>query len=246
MTIHIDDRAGSGDLVKLAPLKGASELCRLEFGDVMFTGHGAKGDVVIGIEVKSIWDMLSSISTGRLQGTQLPGMLDSYDISWMLIHGQYRAARNGQLQIIRKGQWKGFSIGARPVPYGYLESFLFDLAAMGVHVKHVDDMKQCAVWLWWLHRWFQKPWSQHKGMRTFDNSKKIVRTPGMSDVVLRRARVASALPGLGFERAVAAAKHFPSIEHMVSATVEEWMEVDGVGKTIAVAVVAAIREILIL
>ena len=71
----IDDRAGSRDLIKYEPVRSTGELCRLDSADVCLTGNGPNDAVLIGVEVKSIWDLISSINTGRLQATQIPAML---------------------------------------------------------------------------------------------------------------------------------------------------------------------------
>lgn len=241
--ILIDDRKGSAELIREKSLREISELTRLDFGDVMFTGNGKDGEVLsVGIEVKSVRDMVSSIATGRLQSTQIPGMQKLYDVSWILIHGEYRCGPQGQLQIVRRGKWWTCPIGRRPAPYGYLESFLCTLAGMGMLVKTVHDMSQSAHWIACLHRWYQKPHDKHRGMHTFDHSKDIVRKPWMTEAFYRRAKVASALPGLGFERAVKAAQHFKSINQMMSATPEDWVQIPGIGKSIAKTIVMAIRE----
>jgi ERCC4-type nuclease len=265
----IDDRAGSRELVRYPPLTDTAHLCRLDAGDVLITGNGPDDALLVGIEVKSIWDLLSSINTGRLQATQLPGMLAAYDINWLLYYGQYRAGTGGALEIPGRGRstrvgkrkgkgagagkplrttsstprttWRTLKLGKRPVPYGYLEGFLFDLAAMGVCVKHTRDVREAAVWLGCLERWWSKPWGKHKGMRTLDNSQGLSLMPGIDDDERLRAKVAAALPGIGFERAVAAAKYFGSVSALVNAGEREWAQVPGVGKVIAKAVTRAVR-----
>lgn len=242
MTVLIDDRAGSADLVKYPPLDKLGVLTRLDSADIAFSGNGPDGAVLVGVEVKSVWDLLSSSNTGRLQGTQIPAMLKEYDVSWLLSHGVYRAsARDYGLLVQRRGRWKQFSIGSRPVPYGYLESLLIDVVLTGVKVKHVLDIREAATWIGVLYRWWSKPWGKHKGMRTFDRSREVSLMPGVDGGMLVRARVAAQLPGLGFERAVAAARYFPSIADMMNATAKEWAEVPGIGKVIADAAVVAIR-----
>ncbi len=244
MTILIDDRKGSAELIYYKSLIDISELTRLQFGDVMIMGadNGRNGLTTVGVEVKSVRDMVSSIATGRLQSTQIPGMLALYDVSWVLVHGEYRCGPQGQLQIVRKGKWWTCPNGRRPTVYGYLESFLCTLAETGIHVKTVPSMEQAAHWIACLHRWHQKPPDKHRGMHTFDNSRNIVKLPSMSDALYRRAKVASALPGLGYERAVKVARHFQSINQMMSATLEDWIAIPGIGKTIAKTIVNAIRE----
>ena len=101
MTVFVDDRAGSGALVRYPPLDSIATLERLEFGDACFLGRGPSKRLLVGVEVKSIDDFLSSCLNGRLQATQLPGMLRTYQVSWVLLHGGVRRGKGGELVIHR-------------------------------------------------------------------------------------------------------------------------------------------------
>lgn len=238
--LFIDDRAGSKDLMKHLTIP--AELCRLEFGDALIIGNGPDEAVTtVGVEVKSITDMLQSVDTGRLAAHQLPGLLATYDVPWLLIYGPYRPGPEKQLQVLTRKGWRSFKLGVRPVPYGYLESFIFDVAATGCRVKHVHCEEDAAAWLEVLHRWWTKRWSEHKGLRQFDNSKNLSLLPGMTVEQFQIAKVAAQLPGIGFERACAVANSFASIGAMLSATEADWQRIDGIGKVIAQTVVRVIR-----
>jgi len=240
--VYIDDRAGSKSLVRYSPLDQTGELCRLDSADAMFPGNGPKGEVLIGIELKSILDFISSVSTGRLQATQIPAMLSTYDHSWLLIYGGFRPhRRTGQLLVERGTNWRKYELGKRPVPYTYVEAMLLDITMLGVHVRTVNNYGEAAQWIGVLHRWWSKPWAKHKGMRTFDRSQDLVLTPGLDQRTYVRAKIAATLPGVGFERGIAAAQHFTSVKAMVNATEQEWMEVAGVGKVVARAAVEAVK-----
>lgn len=237
--IFVDDRAGSQDLIPLLP---DCESCRLSFGDVMWVGNGPTGPRTIAFELKSVSDLLASINTGRWQATQLPGLLAEHDEAWLLYYGAYRPGPSGVLQV-RSGQgWRGFRLGPRPVPYGYLEGQLLDAVAAGCHTKWVHDIRDAAAWLSVSYRWWSKEWSDHKGLRCVDRSSLPVFMPHMDDRTRRCVEVASRLPGLGFEKAVSATEYFEGgIRRMINAPAEEWLEVPGVGKTIAKAINAAVE-----
>lgn len=245
--IYIDDRAGSRDL--MSHLTVPAELTRIEYGDAMVIGNGPSGIVTVGVEVKSISDLLQSMNTGRLQGRrmdgspgQIQGMLESYDHSWLLYYGVVRPGDKNELQVRRGKLWANFRIGIRPVPYTYLEGFLLDVASTGVNTKHVYDLREAAKWLEVLHRWWSKAWSDHKGFRVFNTSQDVSIMPGLSTDEERMARVAACLPGIGFERAVAVAAYFDTIDEMVFATEAEWGKVPGIGKVLAKSVVTAIQQ----
>lgn len=239
--LMIDDRAGSCELVRYEPVRSLGELCRLDSGDVALAGNGPDGATLIGVEVKSIWDLVSSMNTGRLQATQLPALVETYEVPWLLYYGSYRAGRDNRLEIRSGKGWREFRLGTRPVPYGYLESFLFDCSSLGVRIKHAYDIEEACAWLGVLHRWWSKPWTAHKGMRTLDHSHDLGLMPEMDGPTRLRAKVAAQLPGVGFERALAAANHFESVCSMVCADADEWAKVSGIGKVIAKAVVEAMR-----
>ena len=46
-------------------------------------------------------------------------------------------------------------------------------------------------------------------------------------------RVAKELPGIGWERSLVVEAKWDSVRDMVNAPVEEWLELDGIGKGIA-------------
>lgn len=234
----IDDRAGSSQLAHLIP---GSHLVRLPSADVAFPGHGPDGEVLVGVEVKSVQELVSAIQSGRLQGTQVPGMLGDYDVVWVAYYGLYRRGGEGELEMWRGGEWRAWSIGKRPVPWSYVESFLMTLAASGVRVKHAHSLKELAHWVHLLARWWGKAWGKHRGLCGFDNSRVPTLMPGMDEREHMRAKMAMCLPGVGYERARAVAAHFPSVEEMVGATEGEWEEVVGVGKVVARAVKEAMK-----
>ena len=243
VSVLIDDRAGSKELVLHPPLNKTGELCRLEAGDAMIVGNGPDGPLLIGVEVKSIFDLISSINTGRLQGTQIPGMLRDYDVSWLLHYGRYRVCPvTGALQILRKNNsWVSHKIGERAVPYGYLEKWLLTANALGIHIKRVITEAEAAAWIGCLDRWWSKPWEKHRGMHSFDNSGDLGLLPTMDPATKLRAKVAAQLPGVGFKRAIDVAKHFGSVSAMIGASIKDWEEIPGVGRVIARAAWEAVR-----
>jgi len=245
----IDDRAGSQDLINYHPLDSTSELTRLDAGDALITGNGPDGSILtIGVELKTIADLLSSTATGRLQATQLPGMIRNYDISYLLYYGAYRSGKKRELEVYgysRKRNryvWEQRHVSrSRIMPYSYMEGLLLTLSSVGMHIKHVGSISEAAQWLGILEKWWSRPYESHKLMHTFDTSQSVALMPGMDPDVVQRARTAMTLPGVGYGRAVAAAHYFKSIQDMMNATAEEWAEVEGIGKVVAKAVEKAVR-----
>lgn len=286
--ILIDDRAGSKELIRYTPLSNPSLACLCQLGngshssaDVCFTGKGPEGNISIGIEYKSLSDLLTSIHSGRLQSTQFQSMSEEYDICVLLYYGQYRCGSNGSLEIYNpsiiqdKGSWywyvkgipyqgpypskdsaltaqrndsRGWSqythIGGKPIPYGYLESALISCSRVGVWVKHLTRPEDCAQWIGVMYRSWQKEYTSHKFFRTFDKSsnKSPALMPGFDPALKQKLDFAKEFPGMGFERALAAARYFPSAQDMFNAEVGDWMKVPGIGKVIAKSAVHAARR----
>lgn len=242
LVILIDERAGSRELIPLIP---DCVPCYLDAGDVAITGSGPDGDVLIGVEVKKLDDLLKSISSGRLAATQLEPLLAGYYQAWLITIGAYREGRGGELQIRSgRGTWYNYRIGNRPVPIGYLESSLIELQTIGLNHKHAESNEAAAQFVARLARWWGKRWDEHKGLKKFDRSAdrssvRVALMPECDPCVDQMARVFKELPNLGWDRAHAAANHFDSIVEGVNANVHQWSQIPGVGKVIAKAVVEA-------
>lgn len=110
--ILIDSSVGSRDLVLYPPLTNPQLACLANLSsaststigskssaDVSFVGNGPDGKEVIGIEFKSLSDLLSSIHSGKLQDTQLPELRREYDRAYLLYYGEYRCSEDGYLQV---------------------------------------------------------------------------------------------------------------------------------------------------
>jgi hypothetical protein len=198
--ILIDDRAGSKELIHYPPLNNPnlSELCRLskdntKSADVAFLANGPFGPEMLGIEVKSIDDLVESLFTARLQGMdgQLQQMVDDYSpgFRWLLIYGQYRPSpdyiltadkkpsyslqvyRDNSHRRDRRSGWftKKLSAGGdKPVPYGFVEGFLSGpaLPSIGFQYHRVNDIEEAAKWVYILYHTWTKEWNQHKALRT--------------------------------------------------------------------------------
>lgn len=250
--ITIDNRAGSAQLEPLLRRRGYPvELGRTEYGDVSWIGSSSGGGPVsVGIEVKSLGDVLACIQDSRFAGHQLPGLCQNYDLVWLLVIGVFRArARDGVLEYQQQrgkgeGYWKDASHGRR-------RSFLFHDLQMwfltiqykaGVRIAVVDDYQQAALWLGANYSWWQRGWDDHGShLQVYD---------GMRDQLFDRALltrptlarcIGAQLPGIGKEKSAAVAARFKSVRAMVEASEDDWMSIPGIGRTIAHRVHTALR-----
>lgn len=249
MCILIDDRAGSKELVDDPSLSDVAALTRLDSADVCWTGHGPDGPVLVGVEVKQLSDLVTSVRAGRAQD-QVRRMLAEYDAAWLLWYGECRRGQGAPAPLevrVTRGTWAGWRVyqqgrGGRPIPWSWLASWLMTVETAGVRVQHVRDAGEAAAWIRCAWAWWQKPWAEHKGLKTFNRAGEVSLLPGVPDGVAARARIAGQLPGLGYERALAAARVFRSVAEMMGAGEEAWRRVPGVGKVIARSVVEYVRR----
>lgn len=205
--------------------------------------------MLVGVEAKKVRDLLESMATGRLAATQLPRLMVDYNQVWLLVIGEYRAGTGGVLSVKSgKGGWHPFRIGPRPVPIGYVESFIIELQTVGVHIKQVESNAAAAEWIRCLHRFWSKKWEDHKALLKFDKSalNKVAVMPIIERTEEWRrqdqiARAAATLPGIGYDRAWEVARTFPSIRYMANAELAEWQKISGIGKVLAKAAMGAIN-----
>ena len=261
--ILIDERDGSSDLFDMPALEGHYTPARLDFeidgkmvpcGDAMLTGHGPGGSTLtIGVECKKLPDLLSSISNGRLGGTQIPRMLKVFDVIFVLYYGVYRVGPSNHLQVQRfkhgRKQWQSYRIGKRPVPWSFLEGFILSAqlkavldSGKPVIFKHVYDEHEAACWLRVLDSWLEKPWEKHRGLAVFDRSRELSASSNVDPVEAQIAKTAASLPAVDWVRGWAAARHFDSVEEMINASAQDWMAIKGIGPVIAKSVSAAVRR----
>lgn len=215
-------------------------MCRLSSGDLSFIGNGPDGPLMVGIELKSVSDLISSLQSGRLQDTQLGGMLNDYQEIWLLIYGRYRPSpKDGiTLQVYREGNakrhsgWYDYTFsGSQPMKYGYVEAALSSpsLSRSGILVKRVETIEEAAAWCGVIYRSWTKKWHEHKLLRTIDRSSSslVPASNGMDDRMRQRLDFAMAFRGcgLGYERSLAVAKHFGSPIEMFTASEEEWANI---------------------
>lgn len=240
----IDKRDGSRGLSYCEALLHNCTLDTLEFGDVMLTGHGPDDTTIsVGVEVKSVHDLLQSISTGRLAGHQIPGLVKTYGHSWLLVYGNARPGKDNYLEVNRQGRWQHFRLGRQPVPWSYLEGFLLTLQLFTpVKVKWVYNEEEAAKWISVFDRWLSKKWDKHKAMQVFNESQAQAAPVGADPVEAQMAKIAAQLPGVGWTRAWAAARHFQSVNEMMTAPRETWEEIPRIGPVLAKSIRDAIRR----
>jgi len=247
--IHLDPRAGSGDLLPLFPPNTAS-MHPLEFGDAAWLGSGPDDlPLKIGAEIKKIGDVLQCIGNGRFIGHQLPGLVNTYNVVYLIVEGAWRRDRDGIMVIPRGGGWVPVELGRRRYMVRDFEGWLTSVETLGgVRVRRTDSRRETvAVVMDLWHWWSAKEFDRHRSLCQFDNSQDMA--PMLKPGLVRR--VAAQLPGISWVRSQHVAARFESVLEMATAGVEDWAGIkwrtadgernQGIGMVTAKKVVAAIR-----
>lgn len=250
----MDRRAGSAELLPLfAPYRIDAELTELDSADFMFTGNGPSGTVHVGIERKTLRDMLQCINTGRFagEGAQLDTLQQTYGYAYLVIESSHRCdPATGILQEWRGRQhgWQDLRLGSRRYMASELQRYLIMMTLTQVRVWQTRDEEGTVRFIADLYQQLaRKTWDEHRSTNQ-------VYVPSIQEPVLLRKRtaaeentllrrtVALCLPGVGQDRSKAVAAYFPSVRDMANADAKQWQQVDGVGKKTAENVVKEITN----
>jgi ERCC4-type nuclease len=232
----VDYRAGSKELIKpLAKILGSDKVeeASLDFGDVAFTGRGAKNVLLdIGIEFKTLADIVQCCRDGRFAGHQLPGMRKTYDHSWLMIEGTWRHDETSGLITGYQGSFRGWRAIPGKMRASEFEKHLltFELCG-GVHVRYTNLRADSLRAIVELYRW----WTD----RTFDShtSHLAIHQPVTLGVVSDFRKAVMAWPSIGLKVSKAVETYFTnqqtgkgSIVAASLADVDQWAEIETDGR----------------
>lgn len=235
--IWLDPREGSKELLPyFKPYDVPVELQQMAAGDLAFWGNGADGPVLVGIEHKTIHDLISSMRTNRLSGHQLTGLLETYAFIILIVQGIWRCGKTGEIEVhVGARKWITLRIGSRSVLYREVEHYLATLEhRVGVVVKFVPDYEQSVAFIVSRYKWWtEKDWYKH-------DSFEAIYAPYEDKIASRRGTftrrtvgpvelVAAQMPGVS-KKAYEFGKLFKSVEAMVNADEKQLAAVDGIGK----------------
>jgi ERCC4-type nuclease len=227
--ILVDSRVGSVDLAD--PLRDMGlpvEVTQLTFGDVCFEGRGNNDKpVLVGVELKKLSDLVSSLRTGRLSGHQVPGMIGpdgAYDFAWIVVEGTWRVGASGVIETPHRfGGWKslpGKMTGSE------MEKRLLTLEMLcGLHIRFTTNRAATLHCLATLFRW----WNDQSMDR---HSTHLVEHTSHGFLPLSEFRqVVKRLPGVGLQASLAAETWFGgNLITAFNAPAEEWAEIFTVDK----------------
>jgi ERCC4-type nuclease len=198
----------------------------IPYGDVIFNGRDGDKVMRFCVERKKWGDLCQCIDDGR-QLNQMRGAYENgFDRYVLVVEGGYKVA-GGNLYYRRRGYVDS------GMPWTRIQAYLDELHYFtGVQVKHTSTARETAQAINNLHDLMQS--RDHNSLKKFYS-------PPVTPVLMRKPgivrRVAKEFMGIGWDRSLAVEKQFPTLREMVNAGVEEWMEVEGIGKNIAYSVV---------
>lgn len=236
LPLRVDDRVGSVDLAKPLKERGLPvELTRLDYGDVCWVGNGPEGPVLVGVELKTIGDLLSCIVSQRFTGHQLPGLQDCYAITYLLVEGRWKPGKAGELLLGNGDRWDEVKWGKKKWGYRELDHWLSSVEQQGGVCLWRTASRDETVSL--IHSryswWTSKGWGEHrtvKGahqeLKPFPTCKRLELVKPKSPSRLRRmyAQV------FGWETSTAVEQRFAQLGQATKASDADWLEVPGVGK----------------
>jgi ERCC4-type nuclease len=242
-TILIDDRVGSREFLPLlGSLNVPVKLERLEYGDFCFPGNGPKGEVQIGIERKTVDDLINSLASSRLSARQLPGMVQTYPYRWIIVEGLWRSTVDGRIEVFRpfsekvKGSMKlmvgGWYQARTQLSWFQVRGLVTNLEVEGAcWVESTSNADETARVIGVIFHWWGKDWKTHRGHLGLEKGLTPDRVLYTKPSYPRL--VANVLPGIGWDKSKSVAKHFHTIERMVEAGPTEWARIPGVGKKLS-------------
>lgn len=239
--IFIDDRTGSKELLPFLDKGINKELTRLDSADAAFPGTGPDGPVMVGIERKTVTDLIQSMESGRLSGYQLINMLDSYEYNYLVVEGIWRCGRQSLLEIQRRGRWTSNLFGGRTLAYGAVIGYLNTLLMFGqVHPVFLPNITNTGAWISKLYAWWQRPWDKHNAHLQFH-----VTPPERVQILEPKllVKILKELKGVGWEKAHAIARHFTSLSQIKRGGAKKLQEVPGIGKVMAGNILEQIKEV---
>ena len=240
--ILVDERIGSKHMAAMIP---DSELSHLDAGDACWC---ASDGTMVGAEVKRLGDAISCMYDGRLADEQIPKMTAIYDVKYLIIEGSYRPEPGtGVLQQWREfdssketkcGRWTDCQQGRRRLMFSSFTSWLTSMECLGgLRLRHTLSSEMTASLLRSLHDWWQREGhSSFDVMHEFQGDGAALTRPQLL------MRIAAQFPGIGWVKSAAVARHFKSLEAMVNAGANDWVKIDGIGRTIARRVREAITN----
>lgn len=237
----LDERIGSRDMRSALERQGLQvDLARLDACDIAFVGRGIDDEPIsVGIELKRLKvkdgrsDLIQSLRTGRLAGSQLGGMQE-YDRVWLITEGIWRTRDDGAMEVWQHGSgWRAMFNGRSSLQMGDVEAQILSLIIRGgVNYWHCPKPSDTIRFVVRLYKWWtDKSLDEHRSHQA------IYLPPPDRAVFIEPntfTKMVSCIPGIGYDKALALNAYFGgSLDRLYAATVKEIRAVEGIGAKLA-------------
>ncbi len=247
--LYIDSRVGSRELAPIFQKRHGAKisLTTLESADVAWCcGHTVKNPFCegnrgcrVGVERKTLSDLVGSLMKSRLDGRQVPLMLKGYTMTWILVEGIMRAGDDDSIEEYRRGGWEKTRHG---LTYSQLEGWLcrYEVGAYGrIQIaRGLSTMSASAAFCAAKSQWWWKDWNKH-------HFGSIAQMHAPVRAMLFQANeyqtLIAALPNVGMVKMRKLWNHFGSIIEIMHATPRE-LQAAGLNKKLANDVYHMIRR----
>lgn len=238
MTLYIDSRAGSLQLAHHIDRKLVPSVKLGQFdADAEWLGNGPDGPMPIGVEYKSAitGDIFTSMTDGRLTGTQLPRMRQTYQRIYLLIEGAMRVTKDGIIEIplhpwgtgARGAQMLWQPARGRGGEGWTAREYWNRLSSIeeffGCRVVHTHNIYESTAWLVARYLYWQKPYWDHASYKQWDSADS---QPGGDLLPTSQIRLverwAREIAMVGPMRAKAAADFFVTPYALATASEKDW------------------------
>lgn len=213
---------------RIKQLGVSAEISDLSYGDFAFEGRGPQGSVAVGVERKTLHDMLTCIEDSRYSAHQRIGMKSMYNVSVLMLEGYWKP--HDPQGILMEGfsggtSWAYCRHGSQRTMYSKLYRYLISVQLTGVIVSLSRDIFHTAYNVVEWYQYFQKAWSGHISMQEL-HKMALPQLHGKPPLVRKWA---ADIEGVGVKMSDLAARHFKRPITLAQADESEWLRIPGVG-----------------
>jgi ERCC4-type nuclease len=243
MIILVDGRTGSKELIPYLQRISVNvkiEQATLEYGDACFEGNGPMGRIAIGIERKTLSDLLNCVDDARYSAHQRPGMMAMYQFSILMVEGVWKqdSVTGYLMECVRTLEWRPFRYRTQMVRYSKLFRYLLSLQVAGTTVITTRDMEQTAYNILECYHWFSKRWEDHTSL--LETQK--LNMPSLNGRPTLVRRWASELDGVGVKLGMEAEKRFKTAYDLSQSDESDWVKIEGIGAKLARSIIQQIHN----
>ncbi len=216
----------------LSNIRGLGVLANLQTipsGDFCFDGYGENGAMTIGIERKSLHDMLNCIDDGRYN-MQRAKMGQMFGATLLIVEGVWSVNKAGFMMeqaINDRGvaYWKFCNQRSKPILYSKLHNYLIGVGLSGVVTTLTRDLYHTCVSVVNTFHYFQKRWQDHTSLL----QKQTLNLPSLSGRPSLVRRWAAEIEGVGVKYSEEAERLFKTPIRLATSDELAWLKIEGIG-----------------